>query len=196
MYNDPDDEFEQQRPKAAEFPRELRERLVDDSEAGMPAIRYDAIGPERWPAAVSYGAKLGFTTWRNPRATDVRIRLNLGPDAQLHTGFEMNLVPPQHRIPRGLASELLKTGQCLRREYGRLLICIPAGQTLALPAVFDPAIRSLREGVVVGGEAPFLVKVVDGADETNPPPLHSSLVPPGDGNDSAPVRSAAARRRS
>ncbi|HEX2875158.1 MAG TPA: hypothetical protein VHP33_28095 [Polyangiaceae bacterium] len=196
MNDDFDDDFDQPAKRIPALPDELKRRLFDYSNPDMPAIRYDAIGPEKWPASVAYGAKSGFTTWRNPSANDVRIHLNLGPDAQLHIGFEMGLVPAQFRIPRDRATELIKLGQALRREYNSLIICIPAGQTLALPAVYDSAIRTVRQGTVVAGSAPFLVKVVDGADETDPPSLHPALVSVGGFDDLPPMPSAAARRRS
>lgn len=196
MYDENDDDFEQSQVKRPELPRELRDRLFDYSEPTAPAIRYDAIGRDQWPAAVAYGAKSGFTEWRNPRAQDARIRLNLGPDAKLHGALEMALIPPQHRISRGQATALEKAGQCFRPEYNILVICIPAGQTLAVPTIYDVAIRTVRQGTVVAGAAPFLVKVVDGADETDPPSLHPALVSVGGFDDLPPMPSAAARRRS
>lgn len=194
--DDFDDDFTQPAQRVPALPDELKRRLFDNSEPGIPALRYDTIGPERWPAAVAYGAKSGFTTWRNPTSNEVRLRINLGPDAQLHAGFEMALIPSQHRVPRSLATELFKQGQALRREYNRLLICIPAGKTLAVPAVYDRGIRTERDGTVIGGEAPFLIKVIDGADETDPPSLHPALVSVGGFDDLPPLPSAAARRRS
>lgn len=198
MYDD-DDDFETHE-KPSELPRELRERLFDASQAAPGrrelAIRYSEIGPARWPAPVVFGAERGFTVWRNPRAQDVRLVINLGPDHQLHAGFEMALIPPQYRISRSRAAMCKAKGLSFRPEYSRMLVVIPAGGKLEIPSVFDHAIRTEdRNGVVVGGLAHFLIKVINGVDEPNPPPLHSALMPTDDESDHAPMRGAAARRR-
>lgn len=190
MFDD-DDDLQPTQAGAPELPRALKEKLFDYSEPAMPALRYSSVGPEKWPPSTAYGARLGFTVWKNPTARDVRMHLNLGPDPNLHSGFEMALVPAQYRIPRGRALELFKIGQPLRREYTRVLICIPAGETLALPAIWDQAIRTVKDGWVVAGMAPQLVV----NDEQNPPPLHSSLIPESDKHDPPPAARAAARRR-
>lgn len=190
MYDD--DDFDEPRAKEPELPRELRERLFDYSNPANPAILYSAIGPEKWPQTTAFGAKQGFTTWRNPATREVRIYLHLGPDPQLHTGFEMNLIPSQHRMSRAKATERIGLGQCLRREYNRLLICIPPGATLAIPAVYDRAIRTVRDGIVISGYAPQLL--IEG--ETDPPEIHPALLPAADVEGPIqPGGGAAARRR-
>lgn len=189
MFDD-DDELqpaERRAPGVPALPAELKAKLFDYVEG--PALRYP--GPDVWPQRIAMGAPGGFTEWVNPSKRKVRMVFNLGPDAQLHIGFEMRLIPERYRISRDLVGELTRAKRALRPEYCHLVVEIPAGGTLAIPAEFDRAIRLVRDGIVVSGACPWLVKKGEA-----PPEIHAALMPEDDSVPAFVSAPAAARRLS
>lgn len=188
MFDDDDDDLRPRQKGVPALPRELQEKLFDLSNPEGAVLRYP--GPELWPQRSMMGATQGFTRWRNPAARKVRMVFNLGPDPQLHVGFEMRLVPAQFRVSRDFAGQRSRAGLAIRREYLRMVVEIPPGGSVELPAEFDGGVRQVRNGIVHGGECPWLVK----EGEEPPLPIHPALLPAEDTAPAFASAPAAARR--
>ena len=77
------------------------------------------------------------TFWKNPTSKPVIVDLYVGAE---------NVPPPARAYRRG------------ERHQAHLRIRWAPGETKALPSIYDSAIHDVRNGVVVGGHAPQLVR--------------------------------------
>jgi hypothetical protein len=142
---------------------------VDAPVAAEPTfVEYSTIG-DRWPIRPTDT----WVTLHNPRDVEARADCWLGPDARIGVALEQQR-PEHDRLPIAEIERRLKTRMPVRREYLYVRFRVPAGGELRIPREFLPAIRKVRDGLVIGGLIPF-IEVVD---ESEPPSLHPSLLPP------------------